>query len=78
VLKPNIVLSGYDCPRQAGVAEVAGRTLGLLRRVVPAAAWGGNESNAEAAQDALAHRARCNSEARLGRYTDALEQALAA
>jgi fructose-bisphosphate aldolase class I len=125
VLKPNMVLSGYSCRRQAGVAEVAERTLGLLRRVVPAAvpgiaflsggqsdasasahlnainqladdpweltfsygralqaaplkAWGGNESNAEAAHAALAHRARCNSEARLGRYSDALEQPLAA
>jgi fructose-bisphosphate aldolase class I len=125
VLKPNMVLSGYDCPRQAGVAEVAERTLGLLRRVVPAAVpgiaflsggqsdesatahlnainqladgpweltfsygralqaaplktWGGNESNAEAAQAALAHRARCNCAARRGRYSEALEQALAA
>jgi fructose-bisphosphate aldolase class I len=125
VLKPNMVLAGYGCPRQAGVTEVAERTLGLLRRVVPAAvpgiaflsggqsdelasvhlnainqladgpwkltfsygralqaaalkAWGGNESNAQAAQAALAHRARCNGEARLGRYSDALERALAA
>jgi fructose-bisphosphate aldolase class I len=125
VLKPNMVLSGYGCRQQAGVTEVAERTLGLLRRAVPAAvpgiaflsggqsdelasvhlnainqladgpweltfsygralqaaplkAWGGNESNAPAAQAALAHRARCNGEARLGRYSDALEQALAA
>ncbi len=37
VLKPNMVLSGYDCPQQASVEEVAKRTLVLLRRVVPAA-----------------------------------------
>jgi fructose-bisphosphate aldolase class I len=40
VLKPNMVLAGYDCPRQASVEEVAERTLALLRRVVPAAVPG--------------------------------------
>jgi fructose-bisphosphate aldolase, class I len=40
VLKPNMVLSGYDCERQAGVDEVAERTLRLLGRVVPAAVPG--------------------------------------
>jgi fructose-bisphosphate aldolase, class I len=37
VLKPNMLLSGYDCPEQAGVEEVAERTLACFRRVVPAA-----------------------------------------
>jgi fructose-bisphosphate aldolase, class I len=125
VLKPNMVLSGYDCPRQAGVDEVAERTLALLRRVVPAAvpgvaflsggqsdelasahlgamnalggapwelsfsygralqaaalkAWGGSEERAADAQAAFARRARCNGEARFGRYTEELERALAA
>ncbi len=40
VLKPNMVLSGYACSQQAGVEEVAERTLALLRRVVPAAVPG--------------------------------------
>jgi fructose-bisphosphate aldolase class I len=40
VLKPNMVLSGYDCPEQAGVEEVAERTLACFRRVVPAAVPG--------------------------------------
>ncbi len=40
VLKPNMVLSGYGCPRQASVHEVAERTLAVLRRVVPAAVPG--------------------------------------
>jgi fructose-bisphosphate aldolase class I len=40
VLKPNMVLSGYECSQQAGVEEVAERTLALLRRVVPAAVPG--------------------------------------
>jgi len=121
VLKPNMVLSGYDCPRQASVAEVAERTVALLRRVVPAAVpgiaflsggqsdeaaaahlnamnrlgaapwqlsfsygralqatpltvWSGRESHVRQAQAALAHRARCNGEARFGRYTGELER----
>ncbi|MDQ6605085.1 MAG: fructose-bisphosphate aldolase class I [Actinomycetota bacterium] len=120
VLKPNMVMSGYDCEQQAGVDEVAERTLTVLRRVVPAAvpgvaflsggqsdelasahlsamnargeapwelsfsygralqaaplqAWAGEESNAQAAQAAFAHRARCNGEARFGRYSAELE-----
>jgi len=40
VLKPNMVLPGSDCPAQAGVSEVAERTLGVLRRVVPPAVRG--------------------------------------
>lgn len=40
LLKPNMVLSGKDCPEQASVAEVAERTIGCLRRVVPAAVPG--------------------------------------
>lgn len=40
VLKPNMVLAGYDCADQAGVEEVAERTLALLRVVVPAAVPG--------------------------------------
>jgi fructose-bisphosphate aldolase class I len=40
VLKPNMVLSGYACTQQAGVEEVAERTLAMLGRVVPAAVPG--------------------------------------
>lgn len=40
VLKPSMVVSGKDCPRQAGAQEVAERTLRLLRRTVPAAVPG--------------------------------------
>src|ERR1700730_13038809 len=35
LLKPNMVLSGKDCPRQASVEEVAEATLRCLKRVVP-------------------------------------------
>ncbi len=121
ILKPNMVLSGTDCKEQAGVEDVASRTLTLLRQVVPAAvpgiaflsggqsdelasahlsamnalggvpwelsfsygralqatplkAWGGTEANESSAQQAFAHRARCNGEARYGRYTRELER----
>ena len=40
LLKPNMVLSGKECPKQAGVAEVADATLRCLRRVVPSAVPG--------------------------------------
>ncbi|MGI8712114.1 MAG: class I fructose-bisphosphate aldolase [Solirubrobacteraceae bacterium] len=50
VLKPNMVLTGYQCERRAGVEEVAERTLAVLRQVVPAAVPGiaflsGGQSN---------------------------------
>jgi fructose-bisphosphate aldolase class I len=37
LLKPNMVLAGQDCPRQASVEEVAAATLRTLSRHVPAA-----------------------------------------
>ncbi len=40
LLKPNMVLSGADCPEQAGVDEVAQRTVQTLKRTVPAAVPG--------------------------------------
>ena len=40
VLKPSMVISGKDCPRQAGVEEVAQRTVQVLKRTVPAAVAG--------------------------------------
>lgn len=40
VLKPSMVISGKDCPRQAGVEEVAERTVRILKRTVPAAVAG--------------------------------------
>ena len=124
VLKPNMVLAGYQCPHQPSVDEVAQRTLTVLRRVVPAAvpgiaflsggqsdelacahlsamntlgdvpwelsfsygralqaaaleAWAGREANADEAQDAYEHRARCAAAARRGRYDTELEHARA-
>ena len=40
VLKPSMVLAGKDCPQQAGVDEVAERTLACLLSTVPAAVPG--------------------------------------
>ena len=40
LLKPNMVLSGKDCPEQASVEEVAERTVRTLKRTVPAAVPG--------------------------------------
>ena len=37
LLKPNMVLSGYDCPEQASVDDVAAATVRCLRHNVPAA-----------------------------------------
>jgi fructose-bisphosphate aldolase class I len=40
VLKPSMVVSGKDCPEQAGVEEVAERTVRVLKRCVPGAVAG--------------------------------------
>jgi fructose-bisphosphate aldolase class I len=40
ILKPNMVLSGKDCPTQAGVEEAADATVSCLLRAVPAAVPG--------------------------------------
>ena len=53
LLKPNMVVSGKDCPTQAGVEEVAAWTIRALRAAVPAAVPGivflsGGQSEAEA------------------------------
>ncbi len=40
LLKPNMVLSGKDCPKQAGASEVAESTVRCLRRTVPSAVPG--------------------------------------
>jgi fructose-bisphosphate aldolase class I len=121
LLKPNMVLSGSECPTQANVTQVAEATLHCFRRTVPAAvpgivflsggqsdelatahlskmneqgggpwelsfsygralqapalkAWGGKPENVAAGQKALHHRAKCNSAARYGKYTAAMER----
>lgn len=56
LLKPNMVLSGKDCPQQAGPREVAERTIHCFRRVVPAAVPGivflsGGQSDQQATEN---------------------------
>ena len=40
ILKPNMIVSGKKCAKQAGVQEVAERTLRVLRRTTPSAVPG--------------------------------------
>jgi fructose-bisphosphate aldolase, class I len=124
ILKPNMVLSGKECPKQAGILEVAEATVTCLLRTVPAAVcgiaflsggqssalasahlnamngkyssrvpwpltfsfaraiqqpalqlWRGVDANTKIAQEALLYRAKCNSAARQGKYTDEMEKA---
>ena len=61
ILKPNMVLSGTVCATQAGVEEVAERTVACLKRTVPAAVPGicflsGGQSD----EDATAHLSAMN------------------
>ena len=125
LLKTNMVLSGMECPEQAGIEEIAQSTLRCFRRSVPAAvpgivflsggqsdrdatvrlnatckagaaapwklsfsygralqapalkAWKGSPSNVPAAQAALHHRAQCNGLAVQGKYSEAMETAMA-
>ena len=56
LLKPNMVLSGKDCPTQAGVEEVAVMTVRCLARCVPAAVPGiVFLSGGQSADEATAH-----------------------
>jgi fructose-bisphosphate aldolase, class I len=122
VLKPNMVIAGKKCAKQASRQEVAERTVKVLKRCVPPAvpgiaflsggqsdedatahlslmnqlgplpwklsfsygralqaaplkAWGGKAENVAAGQRAFAHRARMNSAATLGKWSEQLEKA---
>jgi len=61
ILKPNMIVSGTECPTQAGVEEVAEKTVKCLKRAVPAAVPGicflsGGQSD----EDATAHLSAIN------------------
>src|SRR6201996_577325 len=56
VLKPNMAVSGKKCPKQASVAEVAERTIRMLKACVPAAVPGiAFLSGGQSDEDATAH-----------------------
>lgn len=61
ILKPNMVISGTDCPNQAGVEEVAEKTVTCLKRTVPAAVPGiAFLSGGQSDEDATAHLSAMN------------------
>jgi fructose-bisphosphate aldolase class I len=125
LLKPNMVLSGYDSPEQSDTQTVAQLTIKCLRNTVPAAvpgvvflsggqsdeaatahlnamnalgphpwelsfsygralqapalkAWVGEAANVAQAQQAFYRRARLNSAARSGSYSQEMEKEVAA
>src|SRR3954464_12053372 len=56
ILKPNMAISGKKCPKQAPVAEVAEKTIRLLKACVPAAVPGiAFLSGGQSDQEATAH-----------------------
>ena len=56
VLKPNMVISGKKCPKQASVEEVAEKTVKVLKACVPAAVPGiAFLSGGQSDEDATAH-----------------------
>ncbi|MBD3274542.1 MAG: fructose-bisphosphate aldolase class I [Candidatus Marinimicrobia bacterium] len=56
VLKPNMVISGKECPKQAGVQEVAEATVRTLERTVPASVPGiAFLSGGQSAEEATEH-----------------------
>jgi fructose-bisphosphate aldolase class I len=56
ILKPNMVISGKKCAKQAGVEDVAQRTVKILKRCVPGAVPGiAFLSGGQSDEDATAH-----------------------
>src|SRR5215217_1569996 len=77
LLKPNMVISGKDAPQQSSVEEVARATVECLLRTVPAQPmeiWGGDLDKVQAAQKAFYHRAKMNSAAGSGDYSEEMEE----
>ena len=61
VLKPNMVIAGRDCPRQAGREEVAEKTVLCLKTAVPRAVAGiAFLSGGQSDEDATAHLSLMN------------------
>ena len=56
ILKPNMVISGTECPEQASKEEIAEKTVTCLKRTVPASVPGivflsGGQSEAQASEN---------------------------
>jgi fructose-bisphosphate aldolase class I len=66
VLKPNMIVPGMKCAKQASVEEVADRTVELLKRCVPTAVPGvAFLSGGQSDEDATAHLSAMNARHRL-------------
>jgi fructose-bisphosphate aldolase, class I len=66
ILKPNMIVSAMNCPKQAGVEEVAERTIKVLKRCVPAAVPGiAFLSGGQSDETATAHLSAMNAKADL-------------
>ncbi len=66
VLKPNMVVPGMKCAKQASVDEVADRTIELLKRCVPSAVPGvAFLSGGQSDEDATAHLSAMNARHKL-------------
>src|SRR5262249_8678229 len=61
ILKPNMIVSGKKCAKQAGIDEVAERTVKILKRCVPPAVPGiAFLSGGQSDEDATAHLSLMN------------------
>ena len=80
ILKPNMVISGKKCPKQASVQEVAEKTIRLLKSCVPAAVPGiAFLSGGQSDEEATAHLDAMNKIGHLpGRLTFSYGRALQA
>ena len=68
ILKPNMIVSGIDCPKQASIDEVAQRTVECLKAVVPEKVPGcAFLSGGQNSEDATAHLNMMNA-----KYSDSL------
>ena len=66
VLKPNMIVPGMTCAKQASVEEVADRTVEILKRCVPAAVPGvAFLSGGQSDEDATAHLSAMNARHKL-------------
>jgi fructose-bisphosphate aldolase class I len=66
VLKPNMIVPGMKCPKQASVDEVADRTIEVLKRCVPSAVPGiAFLSGGQSDEDATAHLSAMNARHKL-------------
>ena len=73
ILKPNMIVPGKKCAKQASVEEVAERTVKVLKRCVPSAVPGiAFLSGGQSDEDATAHLSAMNAHRRPALAADLL------